>query len=177
MRIYRVLILWLLTGLLFSTLLGAAALKIGSVDLQLVLNSVDEGKKAKQLLESEYEKKKIAIQDKEQELKLLQDMVYKSDGILSESARQEKEKEFKEKFVAYQKLAQEYHQDMQQKEVSYTNTILNEIRKFVSDFGVKNNYTYILEKSAVIYAIPAMDVTNEIIKIYNQHKLAKQKKS
>lgn len=148
--------------------------KIAYVDLQLALNSVDEGKKAKALIGSDYEKKKKKLMEKQQELQFLKDLISNSDGILSESARAEKEEEYKKKFVEFQKLLAESQQDIQKKEATYTNTILADLRDIVEELGQKGKYLAILEKSAVVFAPNSIDITQEVITEYNSRKNGKK---
>ncbi|MDO8462098.1 MAG: OmpH family outer membrane protein [Deltaproteobacteria bacterium] len=148
----------------------ATSLKIGLVDFQKVLNSVEQGKKAKEALKAEFDTKQKKLDLQQNELKKIRDEVEKQRLVLSEEALRTKETDYKNKVMDIQKNLGEFRQSLVMKETKMTQLILDNIRKIVAEIGQKENYTLVVEKSqdAVIYAASKDDLTDRVVTIYNQ---------
>jgi len=167
-------------GLIFSLLLSfcfiqnlkAQTLKIGVVDFQNALNSVEEGKSAKARLKAEFDQKQKSLDALQNDLKAMKDNLEKQKSVLSQDAMRQKEEEYRNKFIELNKKMAEFRAELQQKEVEYTGNILTALRKVVAEVGAKGNYTLIFEKGqdALLYAAQATDLTSEVISIYNSRK-------
>ena len=80
-----------LLALVFS--LDSFSMVIGKVDIQKVLLSVAQGKKVRDQLKSEFEKKKKILDKEQEKIKKMQEDFQKQSLVMSDSAKVEKEKE------------------------------------------------------------------------------------
>lgn len=144
--------------------------KFGYVDFNRALNEVNEGKKAKASLKSEFEQKKKKLEIMQKELQAMQQELEKKKLILSAEALKEKELAFRNKFIEVNQKLATYKEDMAKREFETTSKILNKLRSIVRDIGTKEGYTMILEKSqdVVIYSPPGSDLTSRVISMYNK---------
>ena len=148
------------------------AFKFGYVDFNRALNEVEEGKRTKDSLKAEFDKKKKELELMQKELEAMQTDLEKQKLILSKEALKSKEEAFRAKFIEVnQKLAQ-YKEEMAKREFEATSKILNKLREIVRGIGTSENYTMILEKSqdVVLYSQPGSDLTTRVIQSYNQGK-------
>ena len=146
--------------------------KFGYVDFNRALNEVEEGKRTKASLKSEFEKKQKQLELMQKELKTMQADLEKQKLILSAEAMKKKEEAFRNKFIEVnQKLAQ-YREEMAKRELEATGKILTRLRDIVRKIGQTEGYTMILEKSqdVVIYSPPGADLTGRVIKQFNKGK-------
>ncbi len=162
-----------LTGLvLLSTLsvVQAADLKLASVSFQKALNEVEQGKKAKGLLKTEFDEKQKKLDLKQQELKQLQDEFEKQKAVLSQEALAGKQKNFSDKYLELQKSMTSYREELVGKESKLTAEILKNLKQIIAEIGQKEGYTLIMESSqdAVLYAQAKDDLTDRVIKEYNK---------
>lgn len=156
---------------------AADGLKIGYVDLRVALNESDAGKKAKADLESLIKTKQSAIDEKGRTIDKMKTELDKQASALSPDAKKAKEEEI-ERFVRdYQRLVQDSQNDVKKKENEITGGILKEIRDVVEKIGQEDGYALILEnvEGIILYSKKDLDVTDRVIKNYNEWK-AKQKK-
>ncbi|MFH1727368.1 MAG: OmpH family outer membrane protein [Pseudomonadota bacterium] len=170
----------IVTSLLFLSysLMATENLKIGYVDLQLALTSVEEGKKAQQNLESSKKNKEKLIKQKQDDLKKLHDELQTQSLILSEDARKAKEEDYKLKVLEFQKLIQEANKELDSSQMQYINTIISELTQIVAEIAKKEQYTIILEKSqSILFALPSMDLTQTVIDEFNKRMKAKKNKN
>jgi outer membrane protein len=95
--------------------------------------------------------------------------------VLSGDARKNKEEEL-EKFIReYQRLVQDSQTEIKKKEAELTESILKDIRELIEKLGEEEGYTLIIEKGMVLYSSKGIDVTDSILKKYDEAK-AKSKK-
>ena len=156
--------------------LGAASavraedVKIGGVNFQQALNEVEQGKRAKASLKSEFDakQKKLALQ--QDDLKRLQDEAQKQGAVLSKDAMAAKQKEFYDKLTELQKNMETYRGELVAKEAKMTNQILQNLKTITAEVGQKEGYTMIVETSqdAVLYAKTKDDLTQRLVGMYNQ---------
>ena len=152
----------------FASVAGAAEAKIASVDVQKILVLSDAGKEAKEQLAlkaGKYENEKNA---REEELKKLKADLEKQSVLLSETARNTKEKDYQQKLKEYQRFLKDAQDDLQAKNDEYTNKIVEDIVNVVQDYGRKNGYSFIFVKNdSMIYADDKADLTDEVLKLFN----------
>ncbi|MBI2341562.1 MAG: OmpH family outer membrane protein [Deltaproteobacteria bacterium] len=151
--------------------------KFGYVDFQKTLNEVEEGKKAKAMLKSEFDEKQKNLDVVQTQLQAMKTDLDKQRLILSADTLKEKEDEFRKKFLDLQQKVASYEQELKNKEAALTSNILVVVHNIVKDIGEKEGYTMILEKSQdiVIYSPTNADLTDRVIKEYNG--LSKDKKN
>lgn len=150
--------------------LAAENLKIGIVNFQQALNEVEQGKRAKAALKSEFDAKQRKLDVQQGELKKMQEELEKQKSVLSQDALLTKQKTFSDKYMGLQKSMAGYRDELVSKEAKMTGQILQNLRKLVQDIGQKEGYTLIVETSqdAVLYAQAKEDLTGRVISVYNQ---------
>ncbi len=151
------------------TLVKAAPEKFAVVDIQRVLDSVEEGKKAKADFEKVIKKKKDELDRQRTELQKLTEDFEKQRMILSKKALEEKQKELQSKQMAFQQLMMTAQKEMQEKEVTLTGQILKRIRTIVEEIGRKDKFDMIFEKGDIVYTKSAYDITDRVVKTYDKN--------
>lgn len=155
---------------------SSGPIKIGYVDLRLALNESEAGKKAKTDLESLIKIKQAAIDEKGKTIDKLKGELEKQASVLSEEARKSKEEEIERNIREYQRMVQDAQADVKKKESELTGTILKELREIIDKIGKEANYTLILEnvEGLILYSKKDIDLTEKVIKIYNETKSKKK---
>lgn len=144
------------------------AVTIGYIDLQKVMVESEKGKEAKQSLTQEAERLKKTLDGKQDELQKMKDAIEKQGTTITPEARTEREKQYQNKLKDYQRLANDYQTELQQKDMELTQKMLKELEEVIRSVGEKEKYTVILEKSQVLYAAPAVDITSKVIALFNE---------
>ncbi|HLC42062.1 MAG TPA: OmpH family outer membrane protein [Methylomirabilota bacterium] len=148
----------------------AAGTKIGFVDVQKVLVKSVAGIGAREQLEKERGSMQKDLESRRNELEKLRDDLQKKGALLSADARREKEETVERKNREARRLMEDFQKDLEKKELGVTQKILQEIQGIVERFGKQKGYLFITEKrtSGLIYGDPESDVTDEIIRLYDQ---------
>ena len=148
---------------------AAEPVKIGVVDLQRCLNESRMGRKYKAEFTAEADRRKAELEKEEATLKALREEIEKQGLVLSETARVEKEREYKERLAAFKKRFQESQQALQRKDQELTRRILKDLQGVIRKLGATEGYTLILERQegGVLFAPETVDITDEVIRRYD----------
>ena len=164
----------------------AQGVKVGVVDLQVVLDGSLRGKAAKERLKELGDQLQREIQAKrefkermEEELQNLRSEIQRQGLVLSEQARMGKEEEFRKSIRELQRFIQDTNnfiddatQEFREKEVRETQLLLGGIRDVVREVGARDQYTLILEASdsaaLVLHMDASVDLTEEVIQRFDQ---------
>jgi len=149
--------------------LKAEPAKIGVVDLQKILNESAKGREAIKLLESEFEKKKKDLDVREEELKKLEDEMAKRSSLWSDKLKQEKEEEYDKKVKEFRRMQTDLKDEFQRKNKNFTDKILLDIIDLVKAVGEEEKFSIIMERQNVIFTSSTIDITDRIIKLYNNN--------
>jgi len=161
----------------FALILGgvnyaAAEVKVGYIDLQKVLNESSSGKVAKEKIAKKVKEYEVQIGAQQKELQAAKEELEKQALLLSDEARSQKERDYQQKLKELQRFTKDIREELRMKDNDFTRKILDEIVKIVGKIGEEKGYTVIFEKneSSLIYASEQIDLTDQVIKNYNQSK-------
>ena len=154
---------------------GASEYKLGYVDLQKALNLCKAGQDAKEKFSKEVEKAEAQLALKQEELQKLKESLEKQSAMLNEETFKKKEKDYQAKLRDFKRLYEESQDELKAQDNDAVKEILAELVKVTQAYGEKNGYTLIFEKSesALLFADEKLELTEEIIKLYDTEYLQK----
>jgi outer membrane protein len=154
---------------LLAATAARAEVKIGYVDLQRALNEIDEGKSAKATLKRDFEEKQKQLDTKKVEFDKLRQDFEKQAVVMAEQARRDKAAELDRKANDLQQFWGQLQKDLSERERELTRGIFDKMAAIVRDLAAADGFTMVLERtdSGLVYALPALDLTNELIRKYN----------
>jgi outer membrane protein len=154
-----------------------AASRIAYVDVQKVLVRSVAGVAAREQLEREKAAMQKDVDNRRTEVDKLREELDKKGLVLAADAKREKEETLQRKVRDLRRLAEDLEKELQRKEQKLTQTILQELTTLVERVGKERNFLLIMERrsAGVIYGDPEADITEDIIKVFDQEK-AKEKK-
>jgi outer membrane protein len=158
----------------------ADELRIGTVDMQRALQTVDLGKKAKSQLEKEFNIKKKELQAEEESLKKMTEDFKKKSLVMSDEAKGKKQAEVQERIMKFQELTARSQTEIQQKERDLTQPIIVKLKAVIAETAKKKAYSVVLEKNEnnVLYSLDKDDMTSEVISTFDkQGKSTKNEKA
>jgi outer membrane protein len=158
----------LVLGLLMFPSLAMAEAKYAFVDLQRALEETDDGKKAKAKLKADFDRKQKELDEKQEELKKMKDDLDKKSALMKPEALAGEQKKFQDRFVELQSIYARLQKDLAQKEQEATGGIFRKLQGVVGTIAEREKFAMVLEKnSAVVWGQPSLDITNEVIRMYN----------
>ncbi len=148
-----------------------AAVRVGIVDVQEVLNKSQKGMAVKQKLDQERAARQKDLDARQEEVMKLQAEFEKQAPLLSEQAKREKTETIQRKRRDTLRMAEDANRDFEKRVREAEMDITREILAVIREYGRDQGYTLILERGTVLFGTPAVEITGEIIKRYD----AKQK--
>ncbi|MCF8061779.1 MAG: OmpH family outer membrane protein [Deltaproteobacteria bacterium] len=158
---------WMTSGCVpTGQLAHALDIRIGIVDVQRILQESAPARKARQTFLEEREEKRSVLMKKRNEVLRMQQEV-RENPSLSEGERQEEAERIKQERKDLGRLASDLEEELKKKDLELTREVLEEIRAVIERFRKTEEYTVIFEKKAVVSYDQAVDITEEILRLYN----------
>ncbi len=154
---------------LSRTVLAAEEVKLGYVDLQRALLETEDGRKAKAGLKKIFDQKQKELDEQQEDLKKKAEDLEKKRTLLPANTVKEKEAELQQNLQKVQQTYVRHQQDLQAKEQEVTGKIFERMQRIIAKIATSENFTMVFDKnqSAVLFARPHLDLTNELIRRYN----------
>jgi outer membrane protein len=145
---------------------SAAASRVAFVDVQRVLARSAAGVAAREQLEREKAAMQKEMDGKRQELEKLREEIEKKGPLMTADARRDKQDQFERKRRDAARTADDFQKDLQ------------DVSGVVERVGKQRGFHLVVERrgATVLYAAPEADLTDEIIRVYDQESGPKGKK-
>lgn len=155
--------------------LARADLKIGYVDLQRALLEVEDGRRAKTKLQTLLDQQKKAIDREQASLLKEKENLDKQLSGISPETRVQRQNELGKK--AYD-LAQRWEKEkaeVEKKQRESVQAIFDKMNPIIASIANREGMTFVFEKTdaGILYAPAYLDITNELVRQYNDPKRAK----
>lgn len=181
MRLYRIIVLIVfLCGSL--SLQGQRGVRIGYIDMDLILENVDEYKEASRLLDERIVTWKKEIELKKMQLKQYQDQLEAERILLTDELIADRELEIKD-FANEIILLQEKRFGPQGDRIIQRNKLLKPIQDqvlaIVQEIAVERKYDFIFDRSAdivMLYSSKNYDISDLVLKRLNREQKIKANK-
>lgn len=142
--------------------------KIGTINFQKIFVNSKGGKAVKALVNTEGQRMEEDLKQKGEEIKALENRLGKDTGIMSKEAREELKWELDRKIADVKALKKKYDRKIQEMQVRLVNGVRKEVLDLIQAYGKKEGYLLIVEHISVVYAPGNLDITDVIIKLYNE---------
>ena len=165
----RLLAVPLLAAMLQLAPTARADTKVAFVDLQRALNEVADGRQAKAKLKKEFDSKQKQLDERQEELKRLQADLQSKGDAMSDDARRKAQSEMDQKLMDVSRLYASLQKELTQNEHDATKGIFSKMSSLIKSIAEAEGVSMVFEKSdsALMYAQPSLDLTNELIRRYN----------
>jgi outer membrane protein len=155
-----------------------APARIGYIDLARVLARSAAGVAAREQLEREKATMQKEMDGKRVELDKLREELEKKGPLMTADARREREEAMERKRRDATRLADDFQRELGRKEQQLAQKVLQDITVVIERVGKQKGYYIVLERrgAGVLFSVPEADLTDEIIKAYDQETATKGKK-
>ena len=162
--------------LLIGNMSFGFAQDLAYVDLQRAVAEVDEGKAALNQLKGMMENRQKAFEKKKKEVEKLQENFQKQAQFMTDEVKQKKGQEFQTKMAELQQTYATMNRELNEAQMKVQQKILGQMSQVLSEIGKERDFKMIVNKEALLWAVPHLDITNEVIRRYNAQN-SKGKKS
>lgn len=157
--------------------------KIGTVNIQVILDGSEAGKKALAELKSKAEKEKDNLEKKLEAVKKLEKEIESQRLVAKEGALSEKEQELKRLRRDLEATKEDTQTSFQKMQGQIMRKLVGDVNRIIKEYARKNGYTLVLDKGEspnmmggfVIYADDSVDISPAIVKAYDEEQKAGKK--
>lgn len=155
-----------------SSTAGPAATKVGVINIQAAIAGTAEGKQAAAELQSQFAPRTSDLQNMQKQIQDISARVQNGQTTLSDEEKARLQRQYEQLSRAFQRKQQEFQDDTNDAQQDVVNRIGRKMIDVIDKYSKENNYSVILDESSqqtpVIYAANQIDVTQDIIRIYDQ---------
>jgi len=151
----------------------AAPTKVGVINVQVAITSTAEGKQAAAEMQSQFTPRQTELDNLRKEIEDLQTRLRTGSNALSDEERARLAAQGEQKSRIYQRKQQESQDDFNEAQREIVDRIGRKMVEILDKYSRENGYAIIFDTSAqstpVIYAANQIDVTQDIIRLYDQN--------
>ena len=154
-----------------------AASRIAIIDLQRILVRSAAGVAAREQFEKERAGMQREMEAKRQELEKLEDELQKKGPLMTADVRRDRQDVLERKRREGARLADDFRRELEKREQLLTQKMLQEVKGIIDRLAKQRGYYLIIDgRAGILYASAEVDLTDEIIRAYDQETGAKGKK-
>jgi outer membrane protein len=146
--------------------------KVAVIAFQAAVTQTNEFQRDIATLQKKYDPRRLQIKALSDEIDTLTKQLQEQGAQLPEADRANKARTIDEKKKKLDRDTQDAQSDFQADMQQVINDVAGKVGTLMSDYADKHGYTLVLDAgdqqtATVLYAVPAMDITKEIIDAYN----------
>jgi outer membrane protein len=141
--------------------------KIGVIDIQKIMRESKAAQSARAVFLKEVQEKREVLNTKQKEVYDLQEELRKNANEMAASVRKEKSEHLSQEVKELNRLKSDLEEELKKKENELTQMLLKDISEVVQAYSKKEKYTIIHNKRMIVASDDAIDITDEIIRLYD----------
>jgi outer membrane protein len=160
----------IIAGLLLGIVTAATAhadVRIAYVDVQRALNECRAGKAAKTQFRGRIERLQSQLEGEQNDVERLKRELEQKASLMQPDQRQNLEEEYEKKLRQFQDDYKNSRDELQERDNQVTGAIVRDLAVVVRQIGERNGYTMVMEKGTLLWATPATDITEQVIRAYD----------
>jgi outer membrane protein len=151
---------------------AAASGKVGVINIQAAIASTAEGKQAAAELQSQFAPRTNELQNMQKQIEDLRNRLQTGQSTLSDEEKARLQREGDQLTRTFQRKQQEFQDDTNDAQQDVVNRIGRKLVDVLNKYSKENGYSIVLDDSSqqtpVIFAANQIDVTQDIIRLYDQ---------
>ena len=145
-----------------------ANVNLAYLDVQYIIDNSNLGKFYKSEIKKIQDSYKSDIISKEKEIKNKESELNNQKNLLKQEEITNKLNEIKELIKEYQKFRNEVNKEISLEKKKYSKEILSILNPLLTEYVDIKNITLVIEKKNVLVGVKSLDITNDILKTFNE---------
>ncbi len=150
-----------------ATAVAHADVRLAFVDIQRALNECRAGREAKTQFRGRIQRLQAQLEGEQNEVERLKRELEQKGALMQPEQRQNLEDDYEKKLRRFQDDYKNSRDELQEKDNQVTGAIVRDLAAVVREIGAKNGYTMVMEKGTLLWALPATDITDQVIRAYD----------
>ncbi|HET6266815.1 MAG TPA: OmpH family outer membrane protein [Acidobacteriota bacterium] len=148
------------------------ASQIAVVDTQKLVQNSEAGKKAFAEIKSIKDKKQQEMDQRQDSIQAMQDKLEKQKDILSADAQEKLRSDIQKQITDLRRYKEDSESDIQNRLNQALDSMQKQVLPIIKKLETERGYAVILSKDALIDFNPKNDITDEVIRLYNEQSVA-----
>jgi outer membrane protein len=149
------------------TVAESGRIRIGLIDRDRILRECKAAQDARAAFAQDVMSKRRLYQETEEQVRAMQRTLKETGRDLDPALRREKIEQFEQEMKDLKRLKADLEEELKKKDAQLAREILVEVSRIVEAFRKEQGYTIILERKTVVAADDAIDITDDIIRLYD----------
>jgi len=147
--------------------------KVGVLNMEVAITNTEEGKQASNELQAKFAPRQTELQNLQKQMQDIQTRLQTGATTLSDEEKYRLQRELETLNRTATRKQQEAQQDYQDAQQDLINQLGRKLMTVLDKYASDNGFAVILDESSqqtpIIYAAKTIDVTQDIIKLYDQN--------
>ena len=162
----------------FASLAYAEGNKIGTIDMNRVMNESKQGKAIQVTMNKLFQEKQADAEKYYLKIKTLSDQISAETPAMKPDAKSKLMKQYQQASQELKKFEENADNELQAKKASLVKPLQEALIVMINDYAKKNSYDYVIVREALLVAPSNMDITQTILDDFDKaylDNLAKEK--
>jgi outer membrane protein len=150
----------------------ATHVRIATIFAQNAIVSTQEGQKAAGALAAKYDPKRRDFESKQAALQALRDRLKRGVATMSTAAKDELNRTIDAKYTELKRLGEDIQSQVDEEQGNLLQTLGEKLVKVIDQYALDHGLAVVLDvspqQSPVIWAAPGIDITSEIVRLYDK---------
>ena len=142
--------------------------KIAFIDIDKIINESEFGKRTYKNIDVNFKEENKKLLEIEKKLVSKEQEILKQKNILSEDELNKKITNLKKEINDFQKRRKSINEKFNKIRLEKTNEMVQSLNEILSKYADDNNISLVIQKKFIVIAKTGLDITNEILKIFNK---------
>ena len=152
----------------FLTINAHSIEKIAFVDIDLIINGSDLGKKLNKQINDKIKKEEAKFKQKDKNLKEKEDKILNQKNVLSDDELNKLLSNLKKEISDFKKNRFAINKEIRDQKLKETNLLVSKLNNILANYAEKNSISLIIQKKNIVIGKSELDITKEILDIFNK---------
>jgi outer membrane protein len=143
------------------------AMKVAVVDVQRAVMQTEDGLRAQATLKKLFDSRQQELNRKQTDLQKQREELDKQSKVLSKDALQKRVDEWQKQMMELQQIFVEYNKELEKKQKELTDPVFEKVLGLIKRLAARDGYDLIMDKQTVAYIRSDLDLTDQLIQLYN----------
>lgn len=168
----RIMMGWAVLALAAAAMAQVQSGKVGVINIQSAIVTTKDGQKAAADLQTKAAPKRKTIEGKQNEINGLKEQLQKGQNALSDQAKQELIRNIDAKTKSFNRDMEDAQAEWDGEQQKVLQDLGGKMMAVINKYAIDNGFTLIMDVSSpqtpVLFASPTIDVTKDIIDLYDK---------
>ena len=150
------------------TQVSLAEKKIAFIDIDMIMNKSEFGKKSYKKIDDDFNKENEKLLKIEKNLVSKEQEILKQKNVLSEEQLNKKIIDLRKEINDFQSKKRLLNDKFNEMRLNKTNQMVQSLNLILSKYADENDISLVIQKKFIVIARSGLDITSEILKIFNK---------